>query len=218
MDCRFKQPWMRWLGTYEVEKRRVFEATIEESSVVFDIGAHVGFYTLLASTLVGPRGKVVAFEPLPGNLHLLRRHLRMNHIDNVTVVDAAVSDQSAVALFEKGSNSSMGRISSTGAIHVRTVALDDLVCSEKLTVPDYIKMDVEGTEMSALSGAKSVLERFHPTLFVAVHTKEINRQCCRFLRALDYELTAIDGAAVEECDELLAWLPRPKSRTEPEHD
>jgi FkbM family methyltransferase len=149
------------LGTYEVEKRRVFETTIEANSIVFDVGAHVGFYTLLASTLVGPTGKVVAFEPLPGNLQLLRRHLLMNHIDNVTVVDAAVSDRSAVALFEEGSNSSMGRISPTGAIHVNTVALDDLVCSGKLPIPDYIKMDVEGTEMTALSGAKSVLERFH---------------------------------------------------------
>ena len=112
----------------------------------------------------------------------------------------------------------MGRISPTGAIQVRTVALDDLVSNGKLPVPDYIKMDVEGTEMLALCGAKSILERFHPTLFLAVHTKEINRQCCGFLRSLDYQLTAIDGAAVEECDELLAWLPRPKSRTEREHD
>jgi hypothetical protein len=85
-------------------------------------------------------------------------------------------------------------------------------------VPDYIKVDVEGAEMSALSGATSILERFHPTLFLAVHTKEINRQCCSFLRALDYQLKAIDAQDVEDCDELLAWLPRPKSRTEREHD
>jgi FkbM family methyltransferase len=199
------------LGTYEVEKRRVFEATIQENTVVFDIGAHVGFYTLLASTLVGPRGKVVAFEPLPANLQLLQHHLRLNHIDNVTVVDAAVSDRSGVALFDEGSNSSMGRLSPTGAIQVRTAALDDLVGNGRLPVPHYIKMDVERTEMLALSGAKSILERFHPTLFLAVHTTEINRQCCSFLRALDYHLTAIDGAAVEDCDELLARFPRPKS-------
>ncbi len=82
----------------------------------------------------------------------------------------------------------MGRISPTGAIHVRTVGLDDLVCSGKLPIPDYIKMDVEGTEMTALSGAKSSVERFHPTLFLAVHTREINQQCCAFLRAIDYQL------------------------------
>jgi FkbM family methyltransferase len=206
------------LGTYEVEKRRVFEAIVEENGVVFDIGAHVGFYTLLASVLVGPGGKVIAFEPLPGNLNFLKRHLRLNYVDNVTVVDAAVCDRSAAACFEEGSTSSMGRISPTGAIQVRTVALDDLVSSGQLPVPDYIKVDVEGAEMSALSGAKSILERFHPTLFLAVHTKEINRQCCRFLRALDYGLTAIDGTAVEECDELLARLPPPASRTEREHE
>jgi hypothetical protein len=75
-------------------------------------------------------------------------------------------------------------------------------------------MDVEGTEMLALSGAKSILERFHPTLFLAVHTKEIERQCCSFLRALDYQLKAIDAPAVEDCDERLAWLPRPNSKPE----
>jgi hypothetical protein len=73
-------------------------------------------------------------------------------------------------------------------------------------------------EPERTSGAKAILERFHPTLFLAVHTKEINRQCCSFLRALDYQLKAIDASAVDDCDELLAWLPRPKSRTEREHD
>jgi FkbM family methyltransferase len=70
------------------------------------------------------------------------------HVDNATV-DAAVSARSAAALFEEGSASSMGRIVPTGTLQVRTVALDDLVSHGKLPVPDYIKMDVEGTEMLA---------------------------------------------------------------------
>lgn len=57
-----------WLGSYEYHKRRLFEQLIRPGDTVFDIGAHVGFYTLLASILTGPAGRVFAFEPLPRNL------------------------------------------------------------------------------------------------------------------------------------------------------
>jgi len=79
-----------WLGTYEFAKQRLFSETIREGSVVYDIGAHVGFYTLLASVLVGPKGKVVAFEPLPRNIYYLKKHLRLNQCKNVILVEAAV--------------------------------------------------------------------------------------------------------------------------------
>lgn len=82
-----------WLGSYEHAKRILFEETITEGSVVFDVGAHVGFYSLLASVLVGPRGSVFAFEPLQRNLFYLKQHLRLNDIENVTVIEAAVSDR-----------------------------------------------------------------------------------------------------------------------------
>lgn len=194
-----------WLGTYEFEQRVAFEATVTESSVVFDVGAHVGFYTLLASVLVGPAGKVFAFEPLPRNLRYLTRHLQLNGIDNVTVVEAAVSNISGAACFEEGPTTAMGRISPKGVLNVRTIALDELVQSGELPSPDYIKMDIEGAEFAALWGAKSILEQSHPTLFLATHGRDIHQRCCQFLRALEYQLKALDGAAIEESSELLAW-------------
>src|ERR671919_200683 len=54
-----------WLGSYEYAMRHLFERTVERGDIVYDVGAHVGFYTLLASVLVGPTGRVLAFEPLP---------------------------------------------------------------------------------------------------------------------------------------------------------
>lgn len=60
-----------WIGSYEYHKRRLFEQAVTPGSAVFDIGAHVGFYTLLASVLVGDQGRVVAFEPNAGNVRLL---------------------------------------------------------------------------------------------------------------------------------------------------
>lgn len=99
-----------WLGSYEYEKRRLFEEVVKPGSIVFDVGAHVGFYTLLASVLVGIQRKVFAFEPLPSNLHFLRTHIEINCIMNVTIIEAAVSNFSGATMFEEGPDSSTGRI------------------------------------------------------------------------------------------------------------
>jgi FkbM family methyltransferase len=193
-----------WVGSYEYAKRIVFERTVRENSVIFDLGAHAGFYTLLASVLVGPRGKVFAFEPFPRNLVYLKEHLRLNNIHNVTVVEAAVSDKCGTAFFDEGPSSSQGHIFPNGRLQVETVAMDELVASRKLPTPDYIKIDIEGTEALALSGAKSMLAQSHPTIFLATHGSSVHQECCRLLRSLDYELRPIDGTNVESSDEILA--------------
>ncbi|MCG8403929.1 MAG: FkbM family methyltransferase [Phycisphaerales bacterium] len=193
-----------WIGSYEHDKRVLFEGTLKESSVVFDIGANVGFYTLLASTLVGKEGHVFAFEPFPANLTYLKEHLRLNNIENVTVFDAAVSDKSGTTFFEEGPSRSMGHISSTGTLQVQTVVIDELVAAGNLPTPDYIKMDIEGAEVHALSGAKSMLSESHPTIFLATHGSDIHDECCRLLRSLDYELQSIDGTNLESSREILA--------------
>ena len=90
-----------WLGSYERKKTRLFEKTVTGGSVVFDIGANVGYYTLLASLLVGPGGKVFSFEPVPRNLFYLRKHLAMNRLKNVTVFEEAASDTCGEAVLMK---------------------------------------------------------------------------------------------------------------------
>lgn len=103
-----------WLGSFEYDKRRVMEKLVKEGSVVFDLGAHVGFYTLLASVLVGPRGQVFAFEPVSRNLFFLKEHLRLNRVANVTVMEVAVSDRSGEVAFDEGQGNSMGHIALSG--------------------------------------------------------------------------------------------------------
>ena len=193
-----------WLGSYEYEKQRAFEKMVKSGSVVFDIGAHAGFYTLLAAELVGPSGKVFAFKPVPRNLSFLRSHLEINAVCNVKVIEAAVSDVNGVILFEDGPNSSTGHVVFTGGHGVRSVSLDALVESGDLPMPHFIKIDVEGAEMLVLSGAKLVLERGGPTLFLATHGSDVHYQCCEFLRSLGYRLQAIVGESIDATDEVLA--------------
>lgn len=174
-----------WLGSYEFDKRLLFERTITQGSIVFDLGGHVGFYTLLASELVGSNGKVFVFEPVPENLFYLKEHLRLNHASKVTVIEATVSDKSGVVSFDEGPSSSMGHIVATdGKLQVKTVALDELISTGEIPTPDYMKIDIEGAEALALSGAKSMLAKSHPTIFLATHGSSIHQECCRLLQSL----------------------------------
>src|SRR5262249_52878254 len=103
-----------WLGSWEYSKQKIFAATVRPGSVVFDIGAHVGFYSLLSSVLVGPEGQVFSFEPVPENLVSLRRHLSLNGVQNCTVLPFAVSDSSGTAQFTLGDGSSQGGFAVSG--------------------------------------------------------------------------------------------------------
>ena len=199
-----------WLGTYEFDKRLLFERTMTKGSIVFDIGGHVGFYTLLASELVGPNGKVFVFEPAPRNLFYLREHLRLNHVKNVVVIEAAVSDRSGVVSFDEGPHSSMGHIvDGGGSFQVNIVVLDELISSGEIPTPDYMKIDIEGAEALALSGAKSMLIKSHPTIFLATHGSRVHQECCHLLRSVGYELEPIDGMNLEQSKEVLAAYSNP---------
>jgi FkbM family methyltransferase len=185
--------------------QRVFSRLVAEGQTVFDIGSNVGFYTLLASTLVGEEGHVVAFEPLPENQDFLLKHLKMNRIRNVRLVKAAVSNASGVARFEAVGNRSMGHL--TGGDHgieVKTVALDDLVNSREIEVPDCIKVDVEGAEVQVLQGASRLLGSSHPTLLLATHGEKAHFECYELLQKLGYKVTNLDGGPPVECSEVLA--------------
>jgi len=193
-----------WLGSYEYEKQIIFVDTIKEGSVVFDIGAHVGFYTLLASKLVGARGKVIAFEPVPQNLYYLEEHLKLNGCINVEIFPVAVGETSAIVEFSQGPSSSMGKVSSSGNLKVKMVNLDELFAKGDIPVPHYIKMDIEGGEMGALAGARRLLTECRPAIFLSTHGKDQHSACCQFLRSQGYELSSIGTPLIDQTDEILA--------------
>jgi FkbM family methyltransferase len=194
-----------WLGSYELEKIRLFESIVPEGAIVFDIGAHAGFYTLLASVLVGPRGRVFAFEPDHRNVWYLEEHLRLNAVSNARVIQAAVTDSEGIAWLEEGPNTSTGHLAPVGQFQVKTVTLDGLVSTGQLPTPDYLKIDVEGAEMLVLKGAQNVLANERPTLFLATHGGLAREACGEFLNALGYELRPIGKASLEKTDEFLAF-------------
>ncbi len=191
-----------WLGSYEYAKINLFEKMVAPGSTVYDIGAHVGYYTLMASVLVGPTGKVYAFEPLPRNLHYLRKHLSLNKIQNVQVIAGAVSDTDGTLRFQEGGDSSTGRLSEAGDIVVATYRLDNFVKEKNLPLPDYLKIDVEGAELKVLQGSRNILRQRHPVIFLATHGEDIHKECCAFLTSCGYTIRPIADYA----DEVLAFV------------
>jgi FkbM family methyltransferase len=193
-----------WLGSYELNKRLAFEREIPAGAVVYDIGANVGYFSLLAAVLVGQEGRVYAFEPLPRNVEFLRKHIKLNKLDTIDVIEAAVSDHSGSASFDLGASSAMGHLTDSGEMSVRMVALDELLESGGIQPPDYMKVDVEGAEFDVFQGARGILEKYHPTLFLDTHQREAHFPTISLLEELGYEFSILDGKALPETKELIA--------------
>jgi FkbM family methyltransferase len=194
-----------WLGSFEYTKQKALQREMKAGQVVYDIGANVGFYSLLATVIVGETGHVYSFEPFPENVRDLRKHLEMNRIRNCTVIDAAVSSAGGEAIFEPSDDRSMGRLAATGSLRVRTLTLDGLVLRKEIRPPDLMKMDVEGAEYECLQGASRVIQESRPVIFVATHGREVHIACTELLAKWNYRLTSLDGRPVESADELIAY-------------
>lgn len=193
-----------WLGSYEMGKRLAFEREIKPGSTVYDIGANVGYFSLLASILVGESGKVFAFEPLPRNVEFLRKHISINKLSNIEVIEAAVSSQSGEAFFDLGASTAMGHLSDSGGLEIQMVSLDDMVSAGEIKPPDYIKLDVEGAEYDALRGAEAVIDKFQPVLFLDTHQRSAHQNTINLLEQKKYQFEILDGKPLAETKELIA--------------
>ncbi|MGC1677682.1 MAG: FkbM family methyltransferase [Candidatus Binataceae bacterium] len=199
-----------WLGTYELDKQRALARFIKPAMTIYDIGAQAGFYTLLFSRLTSESGRVIAFEPSPRELSFLVRHVAMNHLDNVTVISAAVSTQTGTASFSNDRGETMNALAEGGSLMVRTIALD----TAELPPPSLIKIDVEGAESMVLEGARETLRRARPIVFVALHSAHQKQLCSEILRSEWYDLRDLEGNQIlgtPDTDEIYAIPAAPAS-------
>ena len=167
-----------WLGTHEERVQDALAEHVSAGFTVFDIGAHAGFFTLLASRLAGPNGRVFAFEPRPDNVERLRRNVEANGARNVHVVPAAVSDRSGAAAFIMHASTLEGRLAAAdemSAASVRTEAIDALV-RDGMAPPDLMKVDVEGAEGAVIRGAARTIDAERPLMLIEVHSVEAGRE------------------------------------------
>jgi FkbM family methyltransferase len=196
-----------WLGSYKLPKQRKVIELVRPGMVCWDVGAHVGFCTLLFAELVGPLGRVFAFEPLPRNVDLLRRHVEMNGYRNVRIFPCGLADFDGEASFDPGPNPSMGRIATGGPLRVPRARADTLLAAGEVEPPDVIKIDVEGEEAALLQGARRTIKRY-PVILLATHGEQAHREPLDLLAAAGYELASLHGGSPERTDEIVALAPK----------
>ena len=151
-------------GKRENDQKYIIENVLKESMKVFDIGANIGYYVLLQNNRIGNKGKVIAIEPSPNNIKLLKRNISVNNLakGKVTIIQGAVSNfngnkkfylsnQSNLHTFHK--NGSAKRFLTGSTINVKVFRLSKII--KENYCPDFIRMDIEGHEVEIL---KSIYE------------------------------------------------------------
>lgn len=187
-----------WLGTYEVPKQQAMARFVTSGMTVYDIGAQAGFYTLFSSRLVGEKGTVYAFEPFAENVTHLLRHVQMNQLFNVRILQAAVGGGMGLSGFSTDRGSCQNALGGgpDQVLQVPVIRLDDAVELFGLAPPQLLKIDVEGAETAVLQGAQAILARYHPVIFLAIHGRAQSAQCQELLSGAGYALHCLDGSTV----------------------
>ena len=161
-------------GSFETAETRFVEAFLRSATTVLDIGAHHGYYTLLASMLVGNRGRVFAFEPSPRERNRLERHVQINKCTNVVIEQIALGAETGEAdlFLVDGAEDYCNSLRTpainapTHKVRVSVDTLDQFLIRNHIPDVDFIKLDVEGAELSVLKGASSLLTQSRPPVFM----------------------------------------------------
>lgn len=197
LNPRTGQNYLR--GEAEAAVQGVLAERLKPGMVFYDLGANIGLFSLLGARLVEASGKVFSFEPDPQVAARLRRNVERNGFANVAIVEAGIWSSSGPRNFAVAAGDSpdrgVGRIadngSAMGAATIRCVALDEFV--QSAPAPGAIKCDIEGAEVEALRGAKSLLEQRRAWIVCETHSQENNAAVREHLRRFGYACKTIDA-------------------------
>lgn len=193
---------------------RGFAACVEScrgADCVLDVGAHIGLLALPISQVLAPGGRLYAFEPAAANKRMLAEHLALNGCDNVELIDSLVGpdERAAVPFFEQAEPTGINSIVGGGSRDdfARTerpqVSLDGF-CRARDLAPQVVKIDVEGAEIGVLEGAREILARYRPTIFLSVHPAHIaalgrsTAELAALIDTLGYACCDIEGRPVDD--------------------
>ncbi len=193
-----------WLGQYETRELELMRRCVQPGNVVYDLGAHAGYYSLAAARAVGPAGRVFAFEPDATNLADLRFHVARNDLKQVEVVPHPVGLKHGDAVgFGGGASSFEGHVVAGGDL--RLVSIDGWRAETGAPPPDFVKMDVEGFELEALDGALGVLGQLNAVWTVALHGVDQVIGSLRRLRAAGYRVFDFDHGELIDKVPVVIW-------------
>ena len=171
-------------GERELDHKIILEKVLKKNMKIFDIGANIGFYVLMESKLIGDNGKIVAVEPVPENLELLKKNLELNNDKITKTIQVGLSDQSEEKKnFFLSDHSNLGSLiqlnnsinsKNIKKIKIKTLSLKKLI--SKTFVPDFIRMDIEGHEVSVLNNLSKLKLKKYPIICFETHKSKYTKK------------------------------------------
>jgi len=198
------------LGASEPDLQGALKERIRAGDVVYDVGANVGFFALLAARLATPTGHVYAFEPVAANVRALQRNLDLNNIRHAEVVQTAVSNSCGTVRMSLGRNQATGHLAEVGddLVSVQATTIDAFVAAG-YRPPNLVKIDVEGAEDLVLEGMRDTLRNYRSVILCELHYAGRNPRrtaVTKILQDVGYseQLLPLDGGSMSH----LLGLPR----------
>jgi FkbM family methyltransferase len=194
------------VGDNELPVQNALATHLRPGDVFYDIGANVGYFTVIGARLVGPSGHVYAFEPASESAEFVRRNADRNGFSNVTIVQKAVSDTTGrgelvIVEYSGGAALSTATPVADGArVAVDLITIDEFVSEPAVLPPTTVKIDVEGVELEVLRGMADTIREHRPTIVCEIDDEtqsafdEKYRACLDFVRAVGYEVTSLEDS------------------------
>jgi FkbM family methyltransferase len=153
---------------------------LHQGDTFIDVGANLGYFTILGSRLVGQGGNVVSFEPMPINFEYCKKNIALNNLDNVTLYNNGLWDrEEKKEIAIRTSSYAEAHFGSLDSHEMKATV--ECITLDKMNLdPEVIKMDIEGAEPMALKGMLKTLENSKPVLVM-----ELNRHCLNTFYSLD---------------------------------
>jgi len=185
-------------GTLETPVQEALRRLLGPGDVLYDVGANIGFFAMLGARLVGPDGRVYAFEPVAESAEAVRANAALNGFAQVEVHPVAVGAAGGRARLSVVEDLSWSRLESelqhpraSASVDVDVISLDNLVDAGSLRPPTLVKIDVEGAELAVIEGMRGVLERHEPAVICELHGT--GAEVAAAFETLGYDVTNLEG-------------------------
>ncbi len=184
-----------WLGSYEFEKQAVLREIVRPGDVVYDIGAHVGYFSIIFGKLVDATGAVYAFEPVKENYDFILQHISINKLPNVKAIHAGIAAVSGTVCFVTQNHSATSHRADSGSAQVAVYNLEEYVRDNRLPAPNLIKMDIEGEEIYVIPSILDFVVRHRTKLLISTHDNGSAGVLGKLLTAKGYSVRPLQWAS-----------------------